>query len=130
MALMTYREANQVLWRGVRPAHNGTQNPLLASADNGTVVIGGRTVGLTYYLCSASMGFAGVLAGIATLYLRSPGPVTEYRIFRSQYVAANNHSTEQATFWPPFEVPDDWDIVLTSSAAGFVVYGHCFGWEE
>ena len=23
--LMEYREPNQVLWRGVRPAHNGTQ---------------------------------------------------------------------------------------------------------
>jgi len=63
MALMKFREPNQVRRVGVRPAHDGTQVLERGSADNATVVLYTVPAGKVFYLCHAWLNVQGVAAG-------------------------------------------------------------------
>jgi len=130
MALMTYREANEVLWRGVRPAHNGTQLIKRQPCTNQTVMLYTVLAGETLHLCSATGAIEAVAAGIVTMAILDDGGVVQYYIMDEAVLAGQSGVTRSQTFWPPVEMPTDWQIRLISTAVGLQLQGSIFGWIE
>jgi len=81
MALMKFREPNQVKWVGVRPGHNGTQIIRSQGADNATVELYLVPVGQTFYLCSASLGYRLVVDGYVKLFINDLVPAQWFLCF-------------------------------------------------
>lgn len=127
---MLFREKNEVLWTGIRPAHKGAQIFSENNADNDIVIIETVTTGKTLFLCTAMMGFSGIAAGNASLYIRDDSDIRWGYIFLENIAAGDSGRSSVATFWPPLEIPEDYDIIIRSSAAGLEVNGTIFGWEE
>ena len=130
MALMNYREANQVLWRGVRPAHNGTQIVKYIFACNNVTIIHTVSAGTTFHLCSFGLGVHTVAAGTINVAVRNAADVFQYYLAMAEIVAGVTTMPFQGTFWPPLEIPAGYDLVVQSNAVVLTVMGMCFGWEE
>lgn len=130
MALMGWREPNQVKWVGTRPAHRGTQIGKSASAVNATAIVYTVTAGKTLYLCTASLmtETATVSAGIFSI--RDGADVSWLHLTMGRANTAGYFIAPCVTFWPPLEVPAGYDIVVFSSAALAAWTGSIFGWEE
>ena len=130
MALMKFREPNQVAWIGVRPAHRGAQVTARAQADNTTVIVHTVTSGKTFFWTHLSnMVFSSAAGGNMQLYVRDDSDVTQYFLYSGANRLAH-HSNWSDAFWPPIEIPSLWDIVVLSNNS-FVVYNaFVTGWEE
>jgi len=130
MALMKFREQNQVRWQGVRPAHDGTQRvgDATATAAAAQVLLVGA--GKIFYLCTAMMGFSAIAAGWCDLAVNTAIPALWHRLLVDYVAAAASGITKSITFWPPLEIPAGYTIDVASGAAGLTVYGAVFGWEE
>ena len=130
MALMAFREPNQVKWVGVRPAHRGTQIVKEGYADGALVIVWTVTVGKTGFLATVILNAAG-LPGVGTLYVRNAADVYQYSILWGGILTAvGSVMPASASFNPPLEIPAEWDVVMISSAVGFACAGFVFGWEE
>lgn len=130
MAMMHFREPNQVKWVGVRPGHNGEQIIKQTNVANGTVVVYTVTVGKTLYLCTAELAYVAVGAARAELWVESGGGVYLAGLLMLVGQAAVVGDPHIITFWPPLEVPSQYVIKLRSWAAAPQVYGMIYGWEE
>jgi len=130
MALMSFREANQVLWRGCRPAHNGTQVVASLGKENGNGVLYTVPVGNTLFLTSFSVNLGLIAVGIADFYVRNGLAVYQYRLFRSSPQATDGTKHYGLSFAFPIEVPATYDFFLTSSAAGLYIDALITGWVE
>jgi len=130
MALMKFREPNQVRWQGVRPGHDGTQIQARNEADNATVLIYTVTALKTLYLCTAGLSTYTAVGGGSFLRIRTDGDVFWLDLL-SFYQGVNLSSVNPViTFWPPLEVPAGYYIEVRSSSVGHKVQGYIFGWEE
>jgi len=130
MALMTYREANQVLWRGVRPAHNGTQIFQRRTADNETTVIYTTPADQHFYLCHCSLQFSAIAAGRAIIRARTDAAAIWAELIYEVILATSDGKTTGFSYWPPIEFPYSYDIVVISNAVGLGLQGMVFGWVE
>jgi hypothetical protein len=130
MALMNYREPNQVKWMGTRPGHNGTQVDKANTATNGIAIVYTVTAGKTLYLCTVSKWVELVAVGISSVFLRNVADVFQYNLIYELTVAGVLIPHRSVTFWPPLEVPAGYDICVRSSVAGLTVGSFVFGWEE
>jgi len=130
MALMSFREANQMLWRGVRPAHNGTQVIAQKAADNLTATIYTVGVGETLYLCSATMGFVAIAAGQAIVQLINAAPVWTVYAFYDVILAGSEGRTQTRSYWPPVEMSAGSTITVQSVGAGLNLRASIHGWVE
>jgi len=130
MALMKFREPNQVKWQGVRPGHNGTQVIAENYAINARLPIYTVLAGETFYLCSLGMACATFAAGTGTAGVETGGGVVLAHLLYDNYVAGSNLFTKNVSFWPPLEVPALYDVFVYSSALVLQMYGWAFGWVE
>ena len=130
MALMKFREPNQVRWQGVRPGHNGTQVLAFAFADNETTDIYTVPAGKTFFLTWYSLGLTTVAAGNCSLQIRTPVPVVLLVLDRLFFTVAGNMPSVSQSLTFPIEVASTYLISVVSSAAGLRAYGNIVGWVE
>ena len=130
MALMKFREPNQVRWQGVRPAHNGTQVWEHKDADNVTIPIYTVPAGQVLYLCHASLSFLAIAAGGYALFVRDLLDAYYHGFIEGVQIAATDGLFVSDAYCPPIEVPAGFDIVVWSGAAGLNVRGTIHGWVE
>ena len=130
MAVMSFRESNQVRWRGIRPGHNGTQVLESAPGVNGTVVLYTVAAGATLYLVSVFLGLLGSAAAThGQIWIRDAVPANLY-LLASVYSAANDYSASVPhTYWPPIEIPATYSLALVDVAAN-MSQATIFGWVE
>ena len=130
MALMAFREPNQVKWIGTRPAHRGTQITQYATADNAVTIIYTVPAGKVLYLVSAVLSVPTGGVGRAAIYIRDALDASTIFLIHYAQVATGLVHTGTPLFYPPVEVPAGYDIVVSSGAIGVLAVGSIFGWEE
>jgi len=130
MALMKFREPNQVRWIGSRPGHNGTQILEDARANNSAIRIYTTPADVTFFLCSLVLNLESVVAGVAYCRVYDDGGAAQYYIFERTVLAADPTMTIPFSFWPPMELPTDWSVRVGSNIAGLILRGDIFGWIE
>jgi len=130
MSAMLYREDNKVLWRGVRPAHNGVQVAKSALATNNTVILHTVTAGKTLFLTTMVYGTDPEAVGLCQMQVRNVADVVQYTIQNFIPRTTSTSFSGSITFNPPLEIPAGYDIILVSGIAMLDL--NCFinGWEE
>ena len=132
MALMTYREANQVLWRGVRPAHDGTQiTKAMAQTGAGEANIyaghATKKLFITYLMLSSREDIAA--AGTAYIKTIPIGEGAAVRLMDHRYdVAGHQCSASNLAF--PIEVAANQAVIIGSTNANIDAHGIIHGWIE
>jgi len=130
MSAMAFREPNEVLWRGYRPGHKGTQVTKRNAAVNATQIVHTVTTNKTLFLCFASFHYDDTAVnGYGTMLVRDASDVVQYYIFDLN-MRAVGQIMNSGSFNPPIEIPAGWDICVTSSLATGTASGFIFGWEE
>lgn len=130
MALMKFREPNQVQWQGGRPGHSGTQVQARGEANNSMVVVYTVTAGKVLYLCTAGLSTYTAVAGSAFLAIYTGVPVFWHDLLAFYQAINATSGNPTIAFWPPLEVPAGYQIQVRSSVVGLIVQGYIFGWEE
>jgi len=130
MALMKFREPNQVKWMGSRPGHDGTHVAISKGATNASVELYEVPAGKVFYLCHASMGFSAVAAGRANLFINTNIPALWFICFYDVVLAASDPATHDAAYWPPIEIPAAYKLYIHSNAVGLTIWGQIHGWVE
>jgi len=101
MALMTYREANQVLWRGVRPAHNGTLVYDTFAIENNALSMYTVPAGQTLFLCNVIMSYLAIAAGRYAVYVNTAVPAFFTDIFEGVTLATSEGIPVARYYWLP-----------------------------
>jgi len=130
MALMKFREPNQVQWVGTRPAHRGTQIAANVFVDNVTTIIYTVSAGKTLYLCHAILASTSIVAGNGVLKIRDAVDADWIHLARAYQTALSWGQNYSIPFWPPLEIPALYDVVVLSNAVGCSWLGGIHGWEE
>jgi len=130
MALMTFREPNEVRWVGTRPGHRGTQIRKSETANNTAVILHTVSDGFKFYLCDVSIGFNDTILGVAVILVRNIADVTVFQLLTMRTEAGKLMPAVAAQYWPPIEIPEKWDICVASYSVGLSTVGFCHGWEE
>jgi len=130
MALMSFREANQVLWRGVRPAHNGTQVSEVDDATDATVNMYTVPDNFTFFLCSMNCTLSAIAAGLVFMNIYDDGGGLFYYGIQHTMLAGDSGLDKQFTFWLPMELPEKYQVRIHSGAAGLTIRASVFGWVE
>lgn len=130
MSEMEFRESNQALWRGVRPGHNGVQVVANNNANNDTIEIYTVSIGKILYLTTLSWGTDPNAEGRGLIRVRNTTDVLQYDIVDIYSRGANPCFSGSIPFNPPLEIPERWDIVVTSTVTSFVMFCFIHGWEE
>jgi len=130
MALMSFREPNQVKWVGVRPAHRGTQIKAGAAATNGATVIYAVPATKSFFLTCFFLSLSAQATGVISLLIRDAGGLGWATLARHYIVIATPHVGACHSLVFPIELPALYDFVVTSSAAGLTADALIFGWEE
>jgi len=130
MALMKFREPNQVRRVGVRPAHDGTQVLERGSADNATVVLYTVPAGKVFYLCHAWLNVQGVAAGSVYLAIYDGVPAV-WRLLYTTAVPINTfYTVGEGNYYPPIEIPTTYSLRINSVGANCTARGLIHGWVE
>jgi len=130
MALMRFREPNQVKWVGVRPAHRGTQIAKWNIATDETTILHTVTAGKVLYLCTSILTSNTIVAGSIYLQIRDLADAVWFILAKTRQSTTSWGQAFCQTFWPPLEVPAGYDIVVVSSPGSVTAIGSIFGWEE
>ena len=130
MALMTFREPNQVRWGGFRPGHRGTQVLVDINVTDGTAVLIDGTQATITYLTDWSLGIIRNVDCVGQLFITTNGDVhVAYLAFVSSFTSDPGGVTSQALMYP-IEIPAGYKVKVYSSGAGATVRGYIHGWEE
>ena len=130
MALMKFREPNQVTWYGSRPAHRGTQVTKSVSTTGAASVIihtvsASKTLFIKLLILSRNTS-----TGNCNIFVRNDSDVSQYTIVKNDLHTNIGLATPDIIpFDDPLEVPADWDIILNNTVAGDA-FAFLFGWEE
>ena len=130
MALMKFREPNQVRWVGSRPAHNGTQLTAVKVVTDAEGTIYTVPVGETLFLCSMNAVIPVVAAGTVFMNIYTDAAAVYFYGMQESILAAQGGIYRYFTFWPPMELPSSYYIRIGSGAAGLTVRASIFGWVE
>lgn len=130
MALMGFRENNRVLWRGVRPAHNGTQVAVPNSATNAEVVIYTVPAGTIFHLTWYGFSISALAAGRGVLAIYDDAPAIIAYLAETNVVLAVNTPMSCCGLPFPIELLPDYTVRIYSSAAGLTARGSIAGWVE
>jgi len=130
MALMKFRESNQVKWVGVRPGHNGTQIIKYGLANNSTVVLHTVSAGKTLYLYSFNIDVYTTTASFGgQLRVRDTTPAI-VNILADLNAGANMSQAIAQDLYYPIEIPAGYTIEIVSDVEAVIVVACIFGWEE
>jgi len=130
MALMKFREPNQVQWRGMRPAHNGTE----VHGAGGTAVIGIVNIlpahaSLTQYVHYYSVSLIPGLPQTATLEYATGAGVAIWVFALIYETVGGERIPLVGNFWPPLEVLPTNQILLRLTAASWA-QASVLAWRE
>ena len=127
---MNFREPNQVLWRGVRPGHNGIQVFGAGTATETAIdvyeVTAGKTLYLTYMQLNCNNS-AGIHYG--DLRWTDDSNVLQNILILHQFDGAGQLSNAVALPFP-IEIPAGHKIRVNSVHAELDASATIFGWEE
>lgn len=132
MALMQFREKNQVNYVGVRPAHDGTQIVKVAwlgGAGNANIytVPAGVTLFITYMMLSSRLDVAAAAtAKIETIPVGEAG----LRMIIEHLYDLAGHQITSVAFSFPIEVAATEPITLVNVGAGMDSRGLIHGWIQ
>jgi len=130
MALMKYREPNQVKWQGARPAHNGEQKIIRNSAENALVnvytVPAGNTGFFHYFNISV---IAGANPGYFRVDIYNTVPVFVSTFIRVD-LPANAYMSKLLELYYPLEVLEGWSVRIKSSAVALIGELNIMFWIE
>lgn len=130
MSAMEFREPNEVLWRGVRPAHRGVQILANDAKSDGTTILHTVPVGKTFYLCDCSVTVdCGIVQRVGRLDIRDAEDAVISTLVRCVTSLVQAY-VFTPSYWPPIEIPAGYDVVITSNSASLVIYAFIHGWEE
>jgi len=129
MALMKFREDNQVRWVGTRPGHNGEQVFESGQANNNTVILYTVPAGNTLYLCLVNYSVYFGIANTSKLMYYDGTPALWRTPIQMSGPVADNFG-QVFHYWPPLELPEGYSIRLFSGGVGLLVTGSVFGWIE
>jgi hypothetical protein len=126
--MMVFREPNQARWIGTRPAFDGDQVCKYITANNAIAIVYTVPHGHTFFLC----GFVVTINGGAVndsveLEDRDAGDVVA-RTYVKMQLSAVGQEVASHSFWPPIEIPEDYDIILVSNTVTSVGRGTIHGW--
>jgi hypothetical protein len=127
---MEFREPNEVLWRGIRPAHKGTQVAASAVANNDTQIIYTVNANKTLFLVYANIDAIGAAAANAYVAVRDAADAIQYYIFFPRFTVTQAVYTNNFAPSIPLEIPEDYDIVVNTGNAAVFARSFIFGWEE
>lgn len=130
MALMKFREPNQVQWRGARPAHNGTQ--IMKHFNSNVIddyIVYTVPAGTTLYIVHYWLSLAHNLPNEAHLFIYDNIPIYWGRLFTARARAGfpGPHITQN--LWPPLELLTGWSFCVSITVANWVTVGF-WGWLE
>ena len=130
MALMKFRESNQVAWYGSRPAHRGTQVVKSKVSQASTDIVHTVTSGKTLFLCGLIFSAnTSAVDKTCKIFVRDDSDVLQYD-FTAFTFRTTGVLSISLPFYPPLEIPAGYDIVTTSPDASAKCSGFIFGWEE
>jgi len=130
MALMKFREPNQVKWVGSRPGHNGTLSIKSTVAENEVDVFYTVGAGDTFYLVGWSCGIRNAAAAVANVaFFMGIGGVGTY-YFLLDRVPVDDGSRLAGNFYPPMECPAGTTFSASSPALNVSVMASIWGWVE
>jgi len=130
MALMKFREPNQVKWQGVRPAHNGTQVLETDVVVSGTKILYTVAAGKILYLTHAYLGVGLITAiGIGYLWIRDSTPTNLYLLGVVRSITDTPSGPSFPCYWPPIEIPATYDIAVIATA-NLEIHATIHGWVE
>ncbi len=130
MALMEFREPNQVAWYGFRPAHRGTQFSKSSEADNNTVIVHTVTSGKTLFLKLIVLTVRDA-TGVSFVRVRDGSDVTQYTFGFFHIPSLTGFSPPLVIpFDTPLEIPSGFDIIVVSNTLNHKASCYFHGWEE
>ena len=130
MSAMKYRDDNKVLWRGIRPAHNGNQIIKRVSVVNGSSIVHTVSAGKTLYLTQWRFSSQTTVAGLyGNIHVRDGGDVILYYMDDILMAAIGEYGNAVGLFFP-IEIPAGYDVVVQSSGVGLDARGFIHGFEE
>ena len=130
MALMKFREQNQVKWQGSRPGHNGTQVFMDGSANNTVVILYTVPVGKVFYFTAYTFEATPNLVGNAVLSVYDDVPAIWKRIQYIENFVGGNLVLDSLSFVYPVEIPSSYSVRLSSNPVGFWARATIHGWIE
>jgi len=130
MSAMSYREDNKVLWRGVRPAHNGTQLIGYGTATNNTVDVLQVTAGKKGFITELNIAFSFTVAGTGYVYWTDSLNAVIESLYVISTVAMSLVMAIPVKYWPPLEIGSSDKIRIASNNASIAIKCTAKGWEE
>lgn len=130
MAKMLWREPNEVMWRGWRPAHKGTQVASRDSVEGGTKLVYTVPAGQTLYLVHAQTLALGGALGLYSSYIRNAADALWFYLTYGGTAAGFAYFNGPFAPAIPLEVPSGYDLCIWSNAVGMLAEGAFFGWVE
>ena len=126
MALMEFREPNQVKWMGSRPGHNGAQK-LIKIETAVPALLYTVSAGTTFFLTSYFFGITSNGIGASDLQVRNAADAIQYYLGWVISYTSNPGNKVGMSFPFPIEIPAGWDFYTsaTLNTLGFIA-----GWEE
>jgi len=130
MALMTFREPNQVRWFGIRPGHRGTQVLLDVNVTNNTqVLIDGTQITITYL----TDWFLGMVrnkdVGNSMEITENDDTHICYLAVITSFTGSPSFAIAQALTYP-IEIPAGYKLKVNSVGVNATTFGYIHGWEE
>lgn len=130
MSAMGYREPNEVLWVGCRPAHKGTQIVARKHTANATEIVhtvgAGKTFYLTTLIYSVNTSVAGASYGV---FIRNTLDVA-WVYLDGNLISEVGLELNAISFKQPLEVPSGYDICTITDNVGCSISAFIDGWEE
>jgi len=130
MALMKFRQSNQVRWVGTRPAHDGTQVLTYGTAVNAVDTFYTVPPGQVFYLTHVMWGYTSIAVGLTNLAIQDAVPAVISYCFYEVILATSEGKSGGVSYWPPIEMIEGWRLRLQSNAAGLTVRAAIHGWVE
>jgi len=130
MALMKFREPNQVKWRGVKPAHNGTQVLVAGDANNVENIFYTVPAGKIYYLHGFSLQCTPNITAGSYLAVYNTTPALWLRLAYLDGFLGTQVPIFSSSFSYPLEIPSLYTFRIKSNVAGFWARTTIFGWLE
>jgi len=130
MALMKFREQNQVKWVGVRPGHDGTQVAASNVASAGDAIVYTVPVGKVLYVTAWNAQAKDTAGGNAALFaVRDDLDAWVYSFMALSFAVAGQ-VVSSLSHDPPLEVPAGYDVYVYTDNAAAQIWATVFGWVE
>jgi len=130
MAMMKFREKNDVRWVGTRPGHNGLQLIGNGAAIDDTVDVMQVDAGYVGYITEITISVDNRADGSVWVYWTDEANAIQKILFYTRTLATSPIIYCPIKYWPPLEIGDNHKIRCKSDQALLTIYAVAKGWEE